>query len=397
MICAQENSGDIHSPTHIVLHLGELMLKGRNRGLFVNRLRDNIRAKLDPEWVSKIESQPGRIIVELNKGAPSKAMHQKVSRTSGVANSLLAMSCEPVESEMMELVKAAVSGREFATFAVRCKRADKRFPLRSQDICVKAGALVGELTGAKVNLDKPELTVWIEVLPHRILVGADKREGTHGLPVGMSGRVCALLSGGIDSPVAVWRMLKRGCFVDLVHFHSTPYTSAAAREKAVDLARALSDWHAPLSLALVPFGEIQQAIVRLAPEQYRVLLYRRFMTRIAAELARARGAQALVTGESLAQVASQTLSNLASVEQAIDIPILRPLIGMDKQEIIRDAREIGTYDISIEPHQDCCNYLEPQKPATRSRADQLDHAERALNVEDLVSQGVAGAEWIEIG
>lgn len=392
-VCAQKKSADVHSPTHMIFHFGELMLKGRNRGDFESQLIRNVRKQFASTGICSLRKQPGRLILEFDNTASWDVLRHKAARVFGAANALVVYVCEASFDDLSVLVESVVRGKNFRTFAVRCKRAEKQFPLRSDEICIRIGSLVEQISGARVDLENPECTIWITVLSHQIFVGLDKIQGARGLPVGVSGRVACLLSGGIDSPVAVWRMMGRGCVPVCMHFHSAPFTQAASQEKVRELCRVLAQWHAPIRLAMVPFGEIQQDIVAKTNEALRVLLYRRFMMRIASALAGTERAVALVTGESLAQVASQTLSNMATVEAASALPVLRPLVGLDKEEIIRDARRIGTYDLSIEPHHDCCTYLEPQRPATGSTPEVLQRAEAVLDVEALVSSGVAGAAW----
>jgi thiamine biosynthesis protein ThiI len=242
-----------------------------------------------------------------------------------------------------------------------------------------------------VNLTQPELTVYVELLPREALVSVDRLPGPGGLPVGVSGRVVSLLSGGIDSPVAACRLQKRGCEVEFVHFHSVPYLSATSQAKARALVGRLVRHQFTARLWLVPFGEIQREVVLAVPPPLRVVVYRRLMTRIAEVLARRTGALALVTGESLGQVASQTLENLARTTEVAGLPILRPLIGMDKEEIIREAKAIGTYEIAIEPDQDCCTLFVPKHPETRTSPAAVARAEMRLEVARLVEAGSAQA------
>jgi thiamine biosynthesis protein ThiI len=254
------------------------------------------------------------------------------------------------------------------------------------------GALVKEATGVRVDLEHPELTVAVDILPERAFVSLEKRAGAGGLPVGTSGRVLALLSGGIDSPVAVWRMMRRGCRVDLVHFHSVPFHDRTSQEKARELARLLVRWQLDTLLHLVPFGEVQRRIVVAVRRPLRVVLYRRMMLRIAEALARRHHAEALVTGDSLGQVASQTLGNLAIIETAAGMPVLRPLIGMDKGEIADAAVALGTYETSIVPDQDCCQLFVPRHPTTRAAPADVLRAEAALDIPALVALAVDATE-----
>ncbi len=302
----------------------------------------------------------------------------------GVANYSLAWRAPRNIDDITALAVACVGGRRFGSFAIRTKRADKGFPLESPEVSSIVGAAVKECSGAAVDLKQPELAINIEVLPGEAFVSVDRLPGQGGLPVGSSGTVLALLSGGIDSPVAAWRMMRRGCRVELVHFHGAPYQDRSSRDKVLELARLLTRHQLHSRLHLVTFGEIQRQIVTSVPRPYRVVLYRRMMMRIAAALAGRIGAEALVTGESLGQVASQTLSNMTTVEAAATLPLLRPLIGMDKAEISAQAERIGTFEISIQPDQDCCQLFVPKHPTTRMSTNTAAHAEQPLDVEAMV-------------
>jgi thiamine biosynthesis protein ThiI len=284
-----------------------------------------------------------------------------------------------------------LAGREIGTFRVTARRAFKVFPMTSEALNREVGALVLERFGGRVDLTHPALTVYVELVPGEALVYVDRQPGPGGLPVGVSGRVLALLSGGIDSPVAACRMQKRGCEVEFVHFHSAPYLSAESQAKARALVGELVRRQLEARLWLVPFGDVQREVVLTVPPPFRVLVYRRLMIRIAERLARRAGALALVTGESLGQVASQTLEHVARTTEVAGLPILRPLIGTDKEEIIREAQAIGTYEISIEPDQDCCSLFVPKHPATRTSAAEAEAAEARLDIDRLVEAGVAGA------
>lgn len=384
-VSPQADSGLVHSYSTLVCHLGELTLKGGNRSYFEDRLVNNLRAKFGKLDISWIRLLPGRILIEFKHPVGLECLTDKASTSIGIANALPVLVAEPCLPAIEAAVKAVTTGLRFDSFAVRCTRAEKRFPQTSQEICQQMGRLVQELHGARVDLSTPQLTIWIEVLSHHVLVGTHRIPGPAGLPVGVSGQVVCLLSAGIDSPVAAWRMMTRGCEPILLHFHSAPFTSPASQEKVRELGARLARWHAPVRLAMIPFGDVQQEIVAKTPEPYRVLLYRRMMMRIAAAVARSCGAGALVTGDSLAQVASQTIPNLAAVETVSPLPIFRPLIGMDKNEIIRTARQLGTYDISIEPHADCCTFFEPRHPVIKSRVMDLERIEAALAIDALIA------------
>jgi len=274
------------------------------------------------------------------------------------------------------------------SFAVRVRRADKTFPLTSQEVERVVGAYIQGHTGAKVDLTTPKLTYYVEIQPEGAFCSIERVSGLGGLPVGTGGKVASLLSGGIDSPVASYRMMKRGCQVVFVHFTSYPFTDASSWDKCRSLVSLLTRFQQESKLYVVLLGEVQRRIAVSVPSRFRILIYRRMMLRIAEAIAQREGCLALVTGESLGQVGSQTLANLFSVQRVATLPVLRPLIGMDKQEIIAQARAIGTYDISIEPDMDCCQYLVPPKVATASTPELLAKAEAALDVPALVQMAL---------
>jgi thiamine biosynthesis protein ThiI len=278
-----------------------------------------------------------------------------------------------------------------ATFRLSARRADKRFPLSSPEIEREVGGRIKEARGWTVNLKHPELTIHVEALTKDSFYFFGKERGAGGLPVGASGKVACLLSGGIDSPVAAWRMMRRGCRVLFIHFHSYPILSRASQEKARELAKSLARFQYRSRLMLVPFGEIQQRVVLAVPPPLRVVVYRRLMMRIAERIARLHRAQALITGEVVGQVASQTLENMATIGSVVTLPVLRPLVGMDKEEITAEAVRLGTYPISIIPDQDCCTLFTPKHPATKAKRHEVERAEADLPIDEIVANAVAAA------
>jgi tRNA uracil 4-sulfurtransferase len=274
---------------------------------------------------------------------------------------------------------------------VSARRADKRFPLTSPQIEFEVGGRIKEARGWHVDLSHPELTIFVEALTSEAFYAFGKEKGPGGLPVGVSGRVACLLSGGIDSPVAAWRIMHRGCRVIFVHFHSYPILSRASQEKARELVRLLTRFQFHSRLVLIPFGEIQQRVVLSVAPPLRVVIYRRLMMRIAQAVARTNRAQALVTGEVVGQVASQTLENLSVINDVAEMPVLRPLIGSDKEEITDEARRLGTYPISIIPDQDCCTLFTPRHPVTKAQRSDVAAAEAAFSLQEMVDQAVAAA------
>ena len=381
----------------IVVHYQELALKGKNRPWFLGRLVRNLRRALSDLDVRNVRALMGRVEVVLGPDAAPAAVSERISRVFGIANFSYAGS-RPLEygrSEVtgdLDAIAKAILGdlgdRTCTSFRVSARRADKRFPMTSPQIEREVGGRIKEARGWTVNLDDPGLVIHVELLTDRAFYFFGKERGAGGLPTGTAGRVVCLLSGGIDSPVAAHRMMKRGCTVTFVHFHSYPILSRASQEKARELATLLTRWQQRSRLYLVAFGEIQQQVVLAVPGPMRVVVYRRLMMRIAEAIARTRGAQALVTGEVVGQVASQTLENLAVIGSVATLPIFRPLIGMDKDEITAEAIRLGTYPISIVPDQDCCTLFTPRNPLTRARLDEIQAAEQALPIDDLVDRAV---------
>lgn len=375
----------------ILIHYGEIALKHGNRPYFEEALTRNIRTALGLDLPCEIRRLPGRMVVYPENGVHSGAAIKRLANVFGIENIAPAARVDPDIAEITRAALEAAASRTFGSFAIRARRGEKGFHLNSKEINERVGEAVRLKTGARVDLTSPECTIGIEVLDRHAFIFADRVEGPGGLPVGTSGKVACLISGGIDSPVAAWRMMKRGCLPTFVHFHSAPFTGPESRDKAEEIVELLMRCQPGSALIFVPFGEIQKKIITGAPEAFRILLYRRFMVRIACELAKGHGAEALVTGESLAQVASQTLSNLSAIDAASSLPILRPLVGLDKKEIVDEATRIETFNLSIQPHDDCCSFLTPRHPATRSTRAQLDEVERALCVDALVKMGVEGS------
>ena len=381
----------------IIARYHEIALKRGNRPMFVRQLVNNIGRALRGTGVRRVKSAPGRIVVALGKNADWETICARLPKVFGIVNFALAQRSERNIDDLTAGILAAIEGRRFASFAIQTKRADKSFPMTSPEINAVIGAAVKEKSAAAVNLSDPELRITVDILPREAFFSLGKLPGAGGLPVGTSGRVVSLLSGGIDSPVAAWRMMRRGCRLDFVHFHGAPFQDRASRDKAVELARALTPYQFESRLHLVAFGEVQREIVAQVRRPYRVVLYRRMMLRIASAIARQVQAQALVTGESLGQVASQTLENLTTIEDAAELPVLRPLVGMDKNEITEQAQAIGTYEISIQPDQDCCQLFVPRHPATRTTVAEVRAAEGVLDLPALVQYALDRTEVMSFG
>ncbi|MEK6538579.1 MAG: tRNA uracil 4-sulfurtransferase ThiI [Nitrospirota bacterium] len=375
-------------PKHIIAHYQEIVLKGKNRHIFVKKLIENIKYATACLGVKHIRHKDGRIILDLSAGARESIISDRLTKTFGIANLVLTHRISNDVNVFKEEILQHIKGREFNSFRVSTKRGYKGYPLTSMDIDRIVGAHIKESTGAKVNLTNPELTIFIQILSGETYFYVDKIQGPGGLPVGTGGTVVCLLSGGIDSPVAAYRIMRRGCSVVFVHFHSYPYLSKTSQEKVQDLTEILNQYQQPVKTYLLPFGEIQKEIVLSVPPKYRVVIYRRMMLRIAERIAGETGALALITGDSLGQVASQTLENITTTEDAATLPVLRPLIGMDKGEIIDQAIRIGTYDISIIPDQDCCQLFIPKNPAVRTIIREIERVEKKLDIERLISMAL---------
>jgi thiamine biosynthesis protein ThiI len=372
---------------NVVLRYHEIALKGRNRPFFVERLAANAR-RLTADLGGRVQVLAGRLLLDLPDQVPWPEAERRLGDLFGVANFSRTLEA-PLDLEALKReAVAALAGRTFRSFRVTTKRSFKGFPRTSPEIDRELGAAIYLGTGVRVDLEHPELTVYVEVLADRILYSFERQPGAGGFPVGSSGRVAALLSGGIDSPVAAWRMMKRGCTVLPVHFHAFPLQDRTTIDKVTELARILTRYQLRTRLLLVPFGEVQQTIVASCPAPLRVVLYRRFMVRIAEVLAARHRARALVTGESLGQVASQTLDNMGVIDEVARGLVLRPLVGMDKEEITQQARRIGTFEVSTLPDQDCCQLFVPKSPATAATLEEVLRAEAVLDVDSLV-QGAA--------
>jgi thiamine biosynthesis protein ThiI len=378
--------------TEVLVRYHEIALKGRNRPFFVDKLAQNLRRACADLGAVTVRSLPGRLSVRLPDGVAWEQARERLAGVFGVANFARVHEAPRDLDALGQAAVEAVRPLSFASFRVTAKRSDKTFAQNSVEIDRAVGAAIHVATGVRVDLEHPELTVFVEVLRDRICFSFEKEPGPGGFPVGSSGRVLALLSGGIDSPVAAWRLMKRGCSVVFAHFHAFPLQDHTTIDKTRELARLLTRWQLKSRLLLVPFGPVQQTIVASAPAPLRVVLYRRFMVRIGEALALRKKAKALVTGESLGQVASQTLDNMSVIDEAARGPILRPLVGMDKDEITVQARRIGTFDVSTLPDQDCCQLFVPRSPATSAKLAEVRAAEEALDVMGLVSAAVKGTE-----
>jgi thiamine biosynthesis protein ThiI len=381
----------------IVVHYQEIALKGKNRPWFLARLVRNLRDGLSDLDVKAVRGLMGRIEVVLGPAANVDAVSDRLRQTFGIANFSLAGRAQLDVDAIAAAILTDLGDRTCESFRVSVRRADKRFPMTSPQAEREIGGRIKEARGWKVDLSNPAFTIHVELLTNDAFYFFGKERGPGGLPSGTAGRVACLLSGGIDSPVAAHRMMKRGCKVTFVHFHSYPILSRASQDKARELVQLLTKWQYRSRLYLVAFGDIQQQVVLSVPGPMRVVVYRRLMLRIAERIGRRRQAQALITGDVVGQVASQTLENLAVIGSVATLPIFRPLIGMDKDEITAEATKIGSYPISIIPDQDCCTLFTPRNPLTRARLADIEVAEQALPIAEIVARAAKDAvlEYVE--
>jgi thiamine biosynthesis protein ThiI len=351
----------------------------------------NLKTALAGLHIPAFRSSMGRLEIELGAETPWPEVRARIERVFGIANFSMAGRGPHDFNGLASAILAEVGDRRPASFRVSATRADKRLPFTSPQVEREVGDLIKESTGWPVDLDRPALTVHIEMLPDEAFYFFGKEPGAGGLPTGTGGRVACLLSGGIDSPVAAFRMMRRGCSVLFIHFHSYPILSRASQEKVREIATLLTRHQLRSRLVLVPFGELQQQIVLAVKPELRVVIYRRLMLRIAERIARRWHARALVTGEVIGQVASQTLENMTTIAGATTLEVLRPLVGMDKDEISSEAARIGTFPISIIPDQDCCTLFTPRHPATRARVSDVEQSEAALPIDEMVTAAVTAA------
>jgi len=373
---------------YIICHYHEIGLKGKNRRFFEQKLVKNIKRALPVRSFEFVRRISGRIIIKLKK---EEGIEDSLKNVFGIAYFAFAINSEQKIEAIKKKALELLRDRRFRTFRISAKRSGKEFPLSSQQINEQVGEFILnkiKVAGARVNLDKPDLTCFIEIVEKYAFLYLEKIRGLGGLPVGVGGRAVALLSGGIDSPVAAFRVMRRGVKIIFLHFHAYPYTEKVSIKKAEQLTRVLNKYQHHSKLYLIPFANIQKEILLKTPAKLRVVLYRRFMFRIAQKIAEKEGALALVSGESVGQVASQTLENIKVIEEAIDLPVLRPLIGEDKEDIISQAKMIGTFDISILPYEDCCVRFLPVHPATKAQLKEVKDVEKKLNIKKLIRQAL---------
>ncbi len=384
----------------ILCKLGEVVLKGLNRHSFESKLMSNIRRRTNRFGRFKVYSRQSTIYVEpMEDGCDMDGAYDACAKVFGIIAIARAMPCEKTREAIFENARTYLGKAltEAKSFKVETKRADKSFPMSSIQLSQwVGGALHDAFPHLTVDVHHPELTVHIEIREDAAYVHAPSESAAGGLPIGMGGSAVSLLSGGIDSPVSSYMIAKRGVQLEMIHFASPPYTSQMARDKVLQLAKELTPWTGRLNVYVIPFTEIQEEIRRKCPEDHFTLIMRRFMMRLADQLARELHCGALVTGENLGQVASQTMGALRVSQDVTDLPILRPLIGMDKEEIVRLARKIGTFDTSILPYEDCCTVFTPRHPKTKPNVEEVREMEAVLDVEGLCRRAMEGKELVKI-
>lgn len=384
----------------ILLKLGEMVLKGLNRRSFEDKLQANIYRRLNNLGQFRVYTRQSATYVEpMTEECDMDGAWEALTKVFGVVGLSRARACGKDKDAILAAAQEYLGDRlsTAKTFKVETKRADKTFPMTSIQLSQYVGGELDECyPELKVDVHNPELTVHVEIRDYAAFVHANPEPGAGGLPVGINGRAVSLLSGGIDSPVASWMIAKRGTALEMVHFFSYPYTSNEAKEKVLDLARLLTPWCGRLTVHVVPFTAIQEELRRSCPQELFTLVMRRFMMRISERVAQRCGAKALVTGECLGQVASQTMEAMAVTGAVVGLPILRPVVGMDKEDIVRISRKIGTYDTSILPYEDCCTVFTPRHPRLRPTLEELEAAERALDIEAMVQAAVDGIERIQV-
>ena len=383
-----------------LLKLGEMVLKGLNRHSFEDKLQANIHRRLNGLGRFRVYTRQSTTYVEpMEDSCDMDAAWEAMKKVFGVVGLSRARACDKDKDAILRACHEYLDDRlrSARTFKVETRRADKTFPMTSIQLSQYVGGELDELyPNLQVDVHHPELTVYVEIRDYAAFVHANPDPGAGGLPVGINGRAVSLLSGGIDSPVASYMIAKRGVSLDMVHFFSYPYTSPEAKEKVLELARLLTPWCGHLTVHVVPFTAIQEELRRSCHEEVFTLVKRRFMMRIAQRVAKRCGAKALVTGESLGQVASQTMDAMTVTGQVVDIPVLRPVVGMDKEEIVQISRKIGTYDTSILPYEDCCTVFTPRHPRLRPTVEEAEAAEAGLDIEAMVQAAVDGIERIRL-
>jgi tRNA uracil 4-sulfurtransferase len=388
---------ETHTNNVVLIHYSEIALKKGNRKYFEQKLSVNILKAISDLPKGNLKIDYGRFILYLREQSPVEKIVERLKTVMGIAYFCLAYAGDSNVENLKDEIFAKIKGIDFNTFCVQTRRANKSFPLTSLQVNQIVGARIHTGLKKPVKIKNPDLTCNIEIYNKQVFYYFERFEGRRGLPSGGSGRVVSLLSSGIDSPVSSYQMIKRGCRVFFVHFHSFPLTNKASYHNAIKLAKKLTIHQYTTKIYLVPLIKVQEAIILNAPAKLRLILYRRMMLRIAEIIAKREKAKALITGESLGQVASQTLENMVAISEVVNMPIFRPLVGLDKDEIIDLARKINTFDISTEPYDDCCSYLVPEHPETKANMAEVQKAEEKIEGrEDLIYLAIRESEIVKI-
>lgn len=381
---------------HILIRYGEIALKGNNRKFFLNTLQQNIQQKLKGFPNVRVKKTQGRMFVLLNGQDPDPII-EICKNIFGIYSLSLAIKVSHDLEEIKEAALYALQNSKAKTFKVAVRRADKKFPIGSQEMNhILGGHLLQNTSGFTVDVHEPDVEIKVEIRNTGTYVTSDVIKGLGGLPVGSSSRTLLLLSGGIDSPVAGYLAMKRGVQVDAIHFHSPPYTSERAKQKVIDLAKTLTKYTHKINVHLVPFTKLQQEIFKQIPDRYTMTVMRRVMVKISERVCQEQGILSMTTGESLGQVASQTMESMNVINEVTNYPIIRPLVAMDKEEVVAIAKQIDTYDISIRPYEDCCTIFMPKSPATNPTREKINHFESQADFSELMEEAIKEMTVIEV-
>jgi len=375
-----------------VVHYSEIGIKGDNREKFEKKLVDNMKVSLKGLGIERVKRLYGRVVVETGENSDLKKIGERLKKIPGIVNFSFADDVPVDLDDIRKALEKLAEEKEIKTFAVRCRRSVKQFKHNSRQVNEMMGEFLARKFNWKVDLEKPDCTFFIEITEKSAFVYTDKMRGVGGLPVTSSGKLVSLISGGIDSPVASWMMMRRGCSIVFIHFHNWSREKEVVKDKVESIVKMLSAYQPETKLYMVPFEEIQKKITMAIPADHRMIVYRRVMLDIGNRICEKENALGFVTGDSVGQVASQTLENLSAISKKAAFPIFSPLIGTDKLEIIDMAKRIGTYDVSILPYSDCCSFLVSEHPQTKARLDDVESMEKNLDIGELIKQAVENAE-----
>lgn len=383
---------------HLLVRYGELTLKGTNRKKFVNQLKDNVKRALIPLDGYHVKGKRDRMYVELDENADMKEIIRRLSKVYGIKSISPVIKTDKTEEAINEsAVQLAQSFEKDTTFKIDVKRVDKSFPLDTYTLQRGVGGkILSQTEDLTVNVKRPDHEIKVEIRLDAVYIYEEIIPGSGGLPVGTGGKTLLMLSGGIDSPVAGMEVMKRGVTIEAIHFHSPPFTSEKAKDKVIELTRILSERVGPIKLHIVPFTELQKQINKVVHPRYTMTSTRRIMMRVADAFVHKIGAHAIVNGENLGQVASQTLKSMYAINHVTSTPVLRPLLTLDKEDIIKKAKEIGTFETSIQPFEDCCTIFTPKNPVTEPDFDKVEKYESVFDFEDMIQTAVDNIETLTI-